>query len=121
MVASAKAKYIRISQFKVRRIANEIVNKNVLSAEAYLSVLTNKGALVLKKVVHSARTNFMQKDANTDENNLYINKILIDKGPMAKRFHPIGKGRAHRILKRSCHIFIEVSNKVEVSNKEGDK
>ena len=44
MVASAKAKYIRISQFKVRRIANEIVNKNVLSAEAYLSVLTNKGA-----------------------------------------------------------------------------
>jgi large subunit ribosomal protein L22 len=108
---TAKAKYIRISPFKVRRIANEIVRKNVLEAEAYLSVLPNKGALALKKVIHSARTNFMSKNTDIDEENLIVNKVLIDSGSTYKRYHPISRGRAQSILKRTCHIFVEVGAK----------
>lgn len=106
--ATAKAKFIRISPFKVRRIANEIVGKDVLSAESYLSVLPNKGAGYLKKVVHSARTNFINKNPNTDEENLIIKKILVDSGPTLKRYHPIARGRAQSILKRSSHIYVEI-------------
>ncbi|MBN2546166.1 MAG: 50S ribosomal protein L22 [Spirochaetes bacterium] len=109
--ASALEKYIRISQFKVRRISNELANKKVIDAESYLSVLPNKGALHLKKAIHSARTNYMKKFPNTDEENLYINKILVNQGAMMKRFHPIGRGRVGRILKRSCHIYVEVCEK----------
>ena len=112
IIASATAKYLRISPFKVRRIAHQIVNKHVLASESYLSVLTNKGALALKKVIHSARTNFMNKNSSKDEANLFINKILVDSGATFKRFHPIGKGRAQKILKRTCHIFVEVIDKI---------
>lgn len=120
-IAKATGSYIRISPFKVRRIANEIKNKNVLEAEAYLSVMTNKGAAALKKVIHSARTNFLNKNTNIEEESVYVNKILIDQGPMMKRFHPIAKGRVQRILKRSCHIYVEVAALEEVSDNKGDK
>ena len=115
MTARALTKFIRISPFKVRRIANEVVKKDVISAESYLSVLTNKGALALKKVIYSARTNYLTNNSGAVEENLYIDKILVDQGPMLKRFHPIGRGRVQRILKRTCHIL------VEVAEKEGDK
>ncbi|OHD14112.1 MAG: 50S ribosomal protein L22 [Spirochaetes bacterium GWD1_27_9] len=108
MTAKAVAKYIRISPYKVRRIANELRNKRVIDAESYLTVLTNKGALAIKKVVHSARTNYLNMDKNADEETLVIKKINIDGGPSFKRFHPISRGRASRILKRTCHILVEV-------------
>ncbi len=111
MVAVAKAKYIRISPYKVRRIANEVRNKRVVDVESYLSVLTNKGAIVLKKAIHSARTNLLSKDRNIDEENLIVTKIDIDGGPQMKRFHPISRGRAGRILKRTCHVTVEVGVK----------
>jgi large subunit ribosomal protein L22 len=110
---TAKAKYLRISPVKVRRIANEIVKKNVLEAEAYLSVLPNKGALALKKVIHSARTNFLSNNNDVDEDNLIVNKILVDAGATFKRFHPVSRGRAYHILKRTCHIFVEVGVRSE--------
>lgn len=109
--AKALEKYIRISQFKVRRMSNELLNMKVIDAESYLSVLTNKGAIHLKKAIHSARTNYMKKFPNTDEESIFISKILVNQGPMMKRFHPIGRGRVGRILKRSCHIYVEVSAK----------
>ncbi|HQB61042.1 MAG TPA: uL22 family ribosomal protein, partial [Spirochaetota bacterium] len=48
---------------------------------------------------------------NVDEQDLYIKKILVDGGPTMKRFHPISKGRASKILKRTCHVQIEVGNR----------
>ncbi len=111
MVAIAKAKYIRISPYKVRRIANEIRNKRVVDVESYLDVLTNKGAIVLKKAVHSARTNLLANNKNVDEDDLFVTKVDIDGGPQMKGFHPISKGRAGRILKRTCHVTVEVGVK----------
>ena len=77
--------------------------------------MPNKGAAALKKVVHSARTNFMNLNPNTEEENLKVKKVLVDSGSTMKRFHPISKGRAGKILKRTCRIL------VEVSTDEGDK
>jgi large subunit ribosomal protein L22 len=111
MTAKAIAKHIRISPYKVRRIAQEVQNKRVVDVESYLDVLTNKGALAIKRVVHSARTNYLNKNTGADEENLIITKINIDAGPQLKRFHPISKGRAGKILKRTCHIYVEVGEK----------
>ncbi len=108
MVAKASAKYVRISPYKVRRIANEIKNKSVLDVEAYLTFLTNKGAEVLKKVIHSARSNYLRENRNANEEALIVSKILVNGGPQLKRYHPISRGRAGRILKRTCHIYVEL-------------
>ena len=110
MVAKAIGKFIRISPYKVRRVANEIRGKNVVEAEAYLKVMTNKGALALKKIIHSARTNFLIREVQ-DEENLIVSKILVDGGPMFKRMHYGSRGRGNRILKRTCHILVEVDVK----------
>ena len=110
MEARAIGKFIRISPYKVRRIANEIRGKNVIEAEAYLNVMTNKGALAIKKIVHSARTNFLMKETQNEED-LIVTKILVDGGPMYKRMHHGSRGRANRILKRTCHILVEVDVK----------
>ena len=67
------------------------------------------------------RTNFLNKNANIEEESVYVSKILIDQGPMMKRFHPIAKGRVQRILKRSCHIYVDVAALEEESEKKGDK
>jgi large subunit ribosomal protein L22 len=107
-VAVANEKFLRISATKVRRISNEIVGKNVLTAESYLTVMPNKGAFLLKKAIHSARTNFLRKNANVAETDIIVSKILVNEGPTMKRFHTIGRGRAQRILKRMCHIYVEV-------------
>ncbi len=115
-IATALSKFVRISAFKVRRIAYEIVGKDVLSSEAYLASLPNKGALALKKAIHSARTNYMAKNPNIDEEKLIVIKIMINKCSMMKMFHTKGLCRAGNILKRNCHIYVEVSSK-----DEGDK
>jgi large subunit ribosomal protein L22 len=46
-----------------------------------------------------------------DEEEIVISKILVDGGPTLKRYHPISKGRAGKILKRTSHITVEVSVK----------
>ena len=107
-IAKSTLKFIRIAPFKVRRIANEIVGKKVLTAESYLSVLTNKGALAIKKAVHSARTNYMNANKNASEENLIVSKILVDQGPSMKRFHPISRGRVSSSIKSMCHIYVDI-------------
>jgi large subunit ribosomal protein L22 len=109
--AYAKAKYLRISPLKVRRIAYQIVRKGVIEAEAYLASLPNKGALALKKAIHSARTNYIKSNPTADESNLYVSKLLVDACATFKRFRPTGRGRSARILKRNCQIFAEVAEK----------
>lgn len=111
MTGKAITKYIRISPFKIRRIANEIRGLSVPAAEAYLSVMTNKGAHVLKKAIHSARSNLLFINKNVDEEEMIVSKILVDGGPTLKRYHPISRGRAAKILKRTSHITVEVSAK----------
>ena len=80
MVAKCVSKYIRISPFKIRRIANEVRGMNVPTAEAYLSVLTNKGAFALKKAIHSARSNLLFLNKGVDEEEIVISKILAIAG-----------------------------------------
>jgi len=72
--------------------------------------MPNKGALAIRKAVHSARTNYLNQDKNALEESLIIKSIFIDGGATMKRFHPISRGRASKILKRSCHISVEVTS-----------
>jgi len=106
MIAKAKARFIRVSPTKVRPVINLIRGKRVQDSVAILSH-TNKGSTkVVQKVLNSALSNAKQKGLSEDQ--LFISKITADPGPSMKRWRAAAFGRATGILKRTCHLTIEL-------------
>ena len=110
---SAHAKYLRISPYKVRRIADEIRRKPYTDAIAVLEALPHKGARLLKKVIQSAAANALYNNKNLDEDVLYIRDLQVNEGTRMKRIWPSARGRADRMLKRTCHISVTMD---EIAN-----
>ena len=110
MEVAAKLKGARMSAQKARLVADQIRGKSVESALEILQFSGRKGADIIKKVLESAIANAEHNDgADVDE--LKVSTIFVDEGMTMKRIRPRAKGRADRILKRSCHITVKVSEK----------
>lgn len=107
METRAVAKYIRISPQKARLVADVVRGMDADKAITTLKFMPKKGARILRKVIESAVANAIQTE-KVDTDTLYIKNILIDGGPMLKRFRPRAMGRATRILKRTSHITVVV-------------
>jgi large subunit ribosomal protein L22 len=105
MESIAVAKFVRVSPRKVRLVMNQIRGKKVDEALKLLSFAPQRGANILKKLINSAVAN-AQQNSNIDIDNLYIDKIYADEGPVLKRFRPRAMGRATRILKRTSHLTV---------------
>lgn len=106
----AITKYIRISPFKVRGIANEIRGKNINEALGILRFTPRKSASLLKKSLESAISN-AENNNNLNKDVLYVSEVFIDEGPTLKRFKPRARGSANRILKRTSHITVVVKER----------
>jgi large subunit ribosomal protein L22 len=111
----ANVPFQRVSATKIRRIADNVRRKPYVEAIALLDVLPHKGARLIKKVIQSAGANALAQNKNLDEQMLYVKEILIDVGPSMKRMWARGRGRADRLIKRSCHISVVVD---EIGAKE---
>lgn len=110
MEVAAKLKGAKLSAQKARLVADQIRGKSAESALEILKFSTKKGADIIKKVLESAIANAEHNDgADVDE--LKVSTIFVDEGMTLKRIKPRAKGRADRILKRSCHITVKVSEK----------
>ena len=108
MEVAAKLKGARLSAQKARLVADQIRGKSVESALEVLQFSGKKGADIIKKVLESAIANAEHNDgADVDE--LRVSTIFVDEGMTMKRIKPRAKGRADRILKRSCHITVKVA------------
>ena len=107
---SAVLRGARISAQKVRLVANQVRGKNAEKALDILQFSEKKGAAILKKVLESAIAN-AEHNEGADVDELVISRILVDEGATMKRIKPRAKGRADRILKRSCHITVEVGER----------
>jgi large subunit ribosomal protein L22 len=107
---AAKLKGAKLSAQKARLVADQIRGKSAESALELLQFSGRKGADINKKVLESAIANAEHNDgADVDE--LKVSTIFVDEGMTMKRIRPRAKGRADRILKRSCHITVKVSEK----------
>jgi len=100
----ASVPFLRVSATKVRRVADNVRRKPYVEAMALLGVLPHKGARLIRKVLQSAAANALAANKELDEGRLYVKELLIDVGPTMKRMWARGRGRADRLLKRSCHI-----------------
>ncbi len=108
MEVAATLKGARLSAQKARLVANQIRGKSVDQALNILTFSPKKGAEIIKKVLESAIANAEHNDgADVDE--LKVSTIFVDDGTTMKRIKPRAKGRADRILKRSCHITVKVA------------
>ena len=110
MESKAVTKYIRRSPKKIRGIANEIRGMVVSDAIAHLEHMPNMGALNLKKTILSASANAVVKNPDLNTDQLYIKELLVDQGPSFKRIKPRARGRADRIVKRTSHISVTLTD-----------
>lgn len=108
METMAKHRYARISAQKARLVADQIRGLPVDKAIDVLTFSTKKAAALVKKVLESAIANAEHND-NADIDELVVARVFVDEGPTMKRFSARARGRANRILKRSCHITVTVA------------
>ena len=109
MEVSAKLTGAQISAQKVRLVADQVRGKEVEEALDILEFSNKKAAELVKKVLNSAIAN-AEHNEGADVDELKISTIFVDEGRTLKRLRPRAKGRADRILKRSCHITVKVSD-----------
>ena len=109
MEVRAIAKRLSISAQKVRLVADQVRGKPVADALDVLNFSTKKGAVLVKKTLESAIAN-AEHNEGADVDDLRISDIFVNEGMTMKRIRPRAKGRADRILKRSCHITVTVSD-----------
>lgn len=117
MEAKAKARFVRMSARKVRRVADLIRGRNVEEALNILAFTPKAAASPLEETLKSATANALSIEgtAKLKAEDLWIKNILVDGGPIMKRIRPTGMGRAYRIRKRTNHITIVVSDGKEES------
>jgi large subunit ribosomal protein L22 len=109
MEVSARLKGVRLSAQKARLVADQIRGKQVGDALNILNFSTKKGAHHVRKLLESAIAN-AEHNEGADIDELTVSRVFVDEGLTMKRIRPRAKGRADRILKRSCHITLAVAD-----------
>ncbi len=109
MEVAAKFRYARISAQKARLVADQIRGLPASKATDLLAFSSKKAAALIKKALDSAISN-AEHNNGADIDELKVSTIFVDEGPVLKRMHARARGRGARILKRSCHITIKVSD-----------
>ena len=110
MEAIAKLKYLRMSPRKVKIVCDMIRGQDVNTARAYLKQTSKIACEPVLKVLESAKAN-AENNFSMNGDNLYVSLALADPGPVLKRGRASARGRYARILKRTTHITIGVSEK----------
>jgi large subunit ribosomal protein L22 len=113
--AQATAKYIRTSSQKAGLVLDLIRGKDINRALSALQFSKKGVAREIAKVLRSAVANAQQQDGfGGDVERLFISKAHADNGPSMKRVRPAPMGRAFRIVKRTTHLTIEVTERAQV-------
>ena len=110
MEATAKLYHARISPRKVKIVLDLIRNKPAGEAMAILYHTPKAASELLVKLLKSAVAN-AENNFGMDPEKLYVSKCMVTPGPTLKRMMPRAQGRGDRILKRTSHITLVVSEK----------
>jgi len=100
---------IRIAPRKVRLVADIIRGKKANVAQSLLSFTVNKPATGMLKLLNSAIAS-AKHDLKMEETSLFGSEIFVNEGPKLKRWHPMSRGRAYPIQKKTSHITLILSD-----------
>jgi large subunit ribosomal protein L22 len=115
MEARAKARYVRVTPRKARRVVDLIRGMPASEAQAVLAFAPQSASDPVGKVLASAVANAGQH-GHVDASSLVVSRAWVDEGPTLKRFRPRAQGRGYRILKRTSHITVIVSDRDAVGS-----
>ena len=101
VISTARHRYLRGSAQKTRLVIDQVRGKSVEEAKHILTYSPRLAARAVKKVVDSAIANAQVKDP----------KLVVDEGPHMKRIRHRSMGRVYTILKRTCHVTIDLDVK----------
>jgi len=94
----------------VRLIADQVRGLPVEKALEVLTFSEKKAGTIMKQLVDSAIAN-AEHNEGADIDELKIAAVQVNEGPTMKRLRARAKGRANRILKRTSHITVTVSDR----------
>jgi large subunit ribosomal protein L22 len=110
--AQATSRYIRTSAQKAGLVLDLIRGKDVNRALATLDYTRKSVAEDIAKLLRSAIANAQQKEGfSGDVDRLFVSACYADQGPSQKRVRPAPMGRAFRVLKRTAHLTVHVSER----------
>lgn len=109
MEVAAKLSRVRMSAQKARLVVDSIRGKSAEEALDLLAYSNKKAGEIVKKILESAIAN-AEHNEGADIDELVVSTAFVDEGVTLKRIQPRAKGRADRILKRTCHITVKVSD-----------
>ena len=120
--AQATARGVRTSAQKAGLVCELIRGKNVNQALATLQFTRKTIARDLAKVLRSAVANVQQNDAfSGDIDRLFVSACYANQGPSLKRVRPAPMGRAYRVVKRSAHLTVRVTERpLKIAKVEAD-
>src|SRR5262250_1929628 len=112
--ARATARFVRTSAQKAGLVLDLIRGKDVNRALATLKYTRKSVAEDISKLLRSAIANAQQKDGfSGDVDRLFVSACYANQGPSQKRVRPAPMGRAYRVLKRTAHLTVKVSERPE--------
>lgn len=113
MIIKAEQRNTRQTSRKVRLVADVVKKMSIVDAINQLAVINRKSSLLVLKVLRQATAN-ATNNFNLALSDLEIDNIVINDGPALKRWRAVSRGRAHTILKRTCHVRVDLRTKKDV-------
>lgn len=116
MEVKAIYRYVRMSAFKLRDVTREIQGKPVAAALDIVAFSPKKAAFFVQKTLKSAIAN-AENNHNLRSEKLVVKEAVAGEGATIKRFIPKARGSAGPIRKRTCHIFITLTDEVVINTR----
>src|ERR1700738_3273449 len=113
MGGRAMARVARATPRRARRVADLIRGLPADQAQAVLAFAPQSASDPVGKVLASAIANADASGGRADRGMLLVRRARGDEAPTLKRFRPRAQGRGYRILKRTSHITVIVSDDSE--------
>lgn len=122
MEVKAIYRFARMSAFKLRDVTREIQGRPVAVALDIVAFSPKKAAFLVQKTLKSAVAN-AENNHNLRADKLVVKEAVAGESTTIKRFTPKARGSAGPIRKRTCHIFITLSDEIEIKQraKKGSK
>ncbi len=113
-------RYAKISPFKVREVTRAIQGLPVSTALDILAFSPKKASALINKTLKSAVAN-AENNANLRVDGLVVKEATCGEGPTQKRMMARARGSGSRILKRSAHIRIILTDEIEIKTRDKKK
>src|ERR1700704_5130078 len=120
MQVSSTYRYAKISAFKAREVPRAIQGLPVSAALDLVAFSPKKAAAMISKTLKSAVAN-AENNANLRVDGLVVKEATVGEGPTMKRMMPRARGSGSRILKRSSHIRIILTDEIEIKTRDKKK